>query len=70
MGERTGNTRLPEIVATLHDHTEFRTAINEKKLEQYVHAAISDVEGIEKLYKESRGRVIMRARAEGISPGR
>ena len=32
MGERTGNTRLPEIVATLHDHTDFRTGVNEKRL--------------------------------------
>jgi D-citramalate synthase len=32
MGERSGNTRLPEVVATLHDHTEFRTRVNEKKL--------------------------------------
>ena len=32
MGERTGNTRLAEIVATLHDHTEFRTGVVEARL--------------------------------------
>jgi D-citramalate synthase len=32
MGERTGNTRLSEIVAALHDHTEFRTGVAEKRL--------------------------------------
>lgn len=32
MGERTGNTRLAEVVAALHDHTEFRTQVAESKL--------------------------------------
>jgi D-citramalate synthase len=32
MGERTGNTRLSEIVAALHDHTEFRTGVAENRL--------------------------------------
>ena len=32
MGERTGNTRLAEIVATLHDHTPYRTGVDEKRL--------------------------------------
>jgi len=32
MGERTGNTRLAEIVAALHDHTEFRTGVLEGRL--------------------------------------
>ena len=32
MGERTGNTRLAEIVASLHDHTAFRTGVDEKRL--------------------------------------
>jgi D-citramalate synthase len=32
MGERTGNTRLAEVVATLHDHTEFRTGVVESRL--------------------------------------
>ncbi len=32
MGERTGNTRLAEIVATLHDHSEFRTGVVESRL--------------------------------------
>jgi D-citramalate synthase len=32
MGERTGNTRLAEIVATLHDHTEYRTGVVEARL--------------------------------------
>ena len=32
MGERAGNTRLAEVVAALHDHTNQRTAVNESKL--------------------------------------
>ena len=32
MGERAGNTRLAEIVAALHDHTEFRTGVAESRL--------------------------------------
>jgi len=32
MGERTGNTRLAEVVATLHDHTEYRTGVDESRL--------------------------------------
>jgi D-citramalate synthase len=32
MGERTGNTRLAEIVATLHDHTTYRTGVDESRL--------------------------------------
>jgi D-citramalate synthase len=32
MGERTGNARLAEIVAAIHDHTEFRTGVTEKRL--------------------------------------
>jgi len=32
LGERTGNVRLAEIVAALHDHTEFRTGIVESRL--------------------------------------
>jgi len=32
MGERAGNTCLAEVVAALHDHTEFRTSINESRL--------------------------------------
>ena len=32
MGERAGNTRLAEIVAALHDHTEMKTSINEERL--------------------------------------
>ena len=32
MGERTGNTRLAEIVAAIHDHTEFRTRVVESRL--------------------------------------
>jgi D-citramalate synthase len=32
MGERTGNTRLAEIVATLHDHTPYRTQVVEARL--------------------------------------
>ncbi len=33
MGERTGNTRLAELVAALHDHTTFRTGVEESRLE-------------------------------------
>jgi len=32
LGERAGNTRLSEIVATLHDHGPFRTGVDESKL--------------------------------------
>ena len=32
MGERAGNTRLAEIVAALHDHTERRTGVVESRL--------------------------------------
>jgi len=32
MGERAGNTRLAEVVAAIHDHTNLRTAVNESKL--------------------------------------
>jgi D-citramalate synthase len=32
MGERAGNTRLAEVVAALHDHTEFRTGVVEEAL--------------------------------------
>lgn len=32
LGERTGNARLAEVVAALHDHTEFRTGIVESRL--------------------------------------
>ncbi len=32
MGERSGNSRLAEVVAALHDQTEFRTRVDEKKL--------------------------------------
>jgi len=32
MGERTGNTRLAEVVAVLHDHTGLRTDVVESKL--------------------------------------
>ena len=32
MGERAGNTRLAEVVAALHDQTEYRTAADESKL--------------------------------------
>jgi len=32
MGERTGNTRLAEIVAALHDHTSYRTGVDESRL--------------------------------------
>jgi D-citramalate synthase len=32
MGERAGNTRLAEAVAAIHDHTEFRTGVDESRL--------------------------------------
>ena len=32
MGERTGNTRLAEVVAALHDHTDYRTGVVEARL--------------------------------------
>jgi D-citramalate synthase len=32
MGERTGNTRLAEVVASLHDLTPYRTRLDESKL--------------------------------------
>jgi D-citramalate synthase len=32
MGERTGNTRLAEAVAAIHDHTAFRTRVREDRL--------------------------------------
>jgi D-citramalate synthase len=32
MGERAGNTKLAEIVAALHDHTGFRTRVDESRL--------------------------------------
>jgi D-citramalate synthase len=32
MGERTGNARLAEAVAAIHDHTGFRTRVNESRL--------------------------------------
>lgn len=32
MGERAGNTRLAEVVAALHDHTAFRTGVDESAL--------------------------------------
>lgn len=32
MGERTGNTRLAEVVAAIHDHTKARTRVNEDRL--------------------------------------
>jgi D-citramalate synthase len=32
MGERTGNARLAEVVAALHDHTEFETGVHEARL--------------------------------------
>jgi len=34
MGERTGNARLAEVVASIHDHTGFRTRVKENKLTQ------------------------------------
>ena len=32
MGERAGNTWLAEVVAAIHDHTEFRTGVNESRM--------------------------------------
>jgi D-citramalate synthase len=32
LGERTGNARLAEVVATLHDHSQFRTGVEESRL--------------------------------------
>ncbi|MBW2268044.1 MAG: 2-isopropylmalate synthase [Deltaproteobacteria bacterium] len=32
MGERTGNTRLAETVAVVHDHTSYRTGVDETRL--------------------------------------
>ena len=32
LGERAGNTRLAEVVAAIHDHTEFRTTVAEARL--------------------------------------
>jgi D-citramalate synthase len=32
MGERTGNTRLAEVVAAIHDHTRLRTRVREDRL--------------------------------------
>ena len=32
MGERAGNTRLAEVVAALHDHTDYRTGVDESRL--------------------------------------
>ncbi len=32
MGERTGNSRLAEIVAAIHDHSRYRTGVNESRL--------------------------------------
>ncbi len=32
MGERAGNTRLAEAVAAVHDHSEFRTGVDESRL--------------------------------------
>jgi len=40
MGERSGNTRLAEVVASIHDHSAFRTQIRENRLTQ-----ISDMVG-------------------------
>lgn len=34
LGERTGNVDLAQIVATVHDHTDFETKINEQKLKE------------------------------------
>jgi D-citramalate synthase len=38
MGERAGNTSLPEIVAAIHDHSEARTGVREERL-----SALSDM---------------------------
>jgi D-citramalate synthase len=32
MGERTGNSKLAEVVAAIHDHTPFRTGVREARL--------------------------------------
>jgi D-citramalate synthase len=32
MGERTGNTRLAEVVTAIHDHTQLRTGVREDRL--------------------------------------
>jgi D-citramalate synthase len=32
MGERTGNTRLAEVVAVIHDHSDLRTGVQESRL--------------------------------------
>ncbi len=32
LGERAGNSRLAEVVAALHDHSPFRTRVNEERL--------------------------------------
>ena len=32
LGERAGNASLDEVVAAIHDHTKFRTGVDEKKL--------------------------------------
>jgi D-citramalate synthase len=32
MGERAGNTKLAELVAAVHDHTDMRTGVNEARL--------------------------------------
>lgn len=32
MGERAGNTKLAEVVAAVHDHTDMRTGVNEARL--------------------------------------
>jgi D-citramalate synthase len=34
MGERTGNTRLAEVVAAIHDHTALRTRVDERALSE------------------------------------
>jgi D-citramalate synthase len=34
MGERSGNTRLAEMVASIHDHSAFRTRVRENRLTQ------------------------------------
>jgi D-citramalate synthase len=37
MGERTGNTRLAEVVAAVHDHTPYRTQVVESRLSAISH---------------------------------
>ena len=37
MGERTGNTRLAEVVASVHDHTSFETQVVESRLSAISH---------------------------------